>query len=65
MIVFFCMLYSDKYLFSDVVIKMEVDNEAEEDQAEKELHSALNKARKLKERKIMATAPEKVNSILY
>lgn len=44
---------------------MEVDNEAEEDQAEKELHSALNKARKLKERKIMATAPEKVTNILY
>ncbi|KAG8180023.1 hypothetical protein JTE90_026627 [Oedothorax gibbosus] len=47
----------------EVKVEMEIDNE-NEDQAEKELHSALNKARKLKERKIMATAPEKVMAIL-
>ena len=32
----------------------------DEDQAEKELYSALNKAKKLKQRKVMSTAPEKV-----
>nr|XP_042895222.1 U4/U6.U5 tri-snRNP-associated protein 1 isoform X2 [Parasteatoda tepidariorum] len=36
----------------------------DEESAEKELSDALHKARKLKERKIMATAPEKVIEIL-
>ncbi|GIY89965.1 hypothetical protein CEXT_4861 [Caerostris extrusa] len=36
----------------------------EEENTEKELHSALSKAKKLKERKIMASAPEKVIEIL-
>lgn len=33
----------------------------DEDQVEKELTGALSKAKKLKERKIMASAPEKVS----
>lgn len=37
----------------------------DEDQAEKELYSALNKAKKLKQRKVMSTAPEKVFIIMF
>ncbi|GFS60678.1 hypothetical protein NPIL_117051 [Nephila pilipes] len=49
----------------DVDDKIDLSNvKIEEDQVEKELHSALSKAKKLKERKIMASAPEKVIEIL-
>ncbi|GFY78126.1 hypothetical protein TNIN_62101 [Trichonephila inaurata madagascariensis] len=49
----------------DVDMKPDLSNvKIEEDKIEKELNSALSKAKKLKERKIMASAPEKVIEIL-
>ncbi|XP_055949942.1 U4/U6.U5 tri-snRNP-associated protein 1-like isoform X2 [Argiope bruennichi] len=48
----------------DIDTKLDLSNVKIEEDQEKELNSALNKAKKLKERKVMASAPEKVIEIL-
>ncbi|GBM59200.1 U4/U6.U5 tri-snRNP-associated protein 1 [Araneus ventricosus] len=51
-------------IHEDMDIQLDLSNVKIEEDKEKEWNSALNKAKKLKERKVMASAPEKVIEIL-